>query len=109
MWGMMCLRYEKKMENKPICRFCERAFDRNENHSKACRYHPESFTGETAQRWAAPGETKDGGKVYYFYSCCGSDSISAPGCCYSPHLAFGELQSIDLRRPGQGVEEENEK
>ena len=97
------------METKdlPICRYCERPFIREENHSKACRNHPESFTGETAQRWSAPGENKDGGKVHNFWSCCGSNSLTAPGCCYSRHIAYGESESIDLRLPGQGVEEDN--
>jgi hypothetical protein len=94
-------------EMNPTCRYCEKQFIRDQNHSKACRYHPESFTGETAQRWAAPGETKDGGKVHNFWSCCGADSILAPGCCYTGHSAFGEPESIDLRLPGMGIEEKS--
>lgn len=95
-----------KVNHNPICRYCDKQFNRNENNSKACRYHPESYTGETAQRWSAPGDNKNGGKVYYFWSCCGSELINAPGCCYSSHIAYGESVSIELRRPGQGIENE---
>lgn len=94
------------MFEERMCRHCERHFTPSENHSKACRYHPESFTGETAQRWAAPGDTKNGRQVHYFWSCCGSNIRDSPGCCYISHVGFGETQSIDLRRPGMGVDED---
>ena len=84
-----------------ICRICLTSF--TTNHNKACRRHPESYAGETAQRWMAPGDTEGGGTVHNFWTCCGETSIDSPGCCYTPHLCFGEEQSIDLRRPGAGV------
>ena len=35
------------------CRVCHQSF--TINNEKICRFHPESFSGETAQRWLPPG------------------------------------------------------
>lgn len=35
--------------------------------------------GETAQRWAAPGENEGGAVVHYFWTCCGSHDSDSPG------------------------------
>lgn len=37
------------------CRTCKTKF--TTNNKRACVYHPESFSGETAQRWLPPGDT----------------------------------------------------
>mmetsp|Transcript_16714 Transcript_16714/g.25110 ORF Transcript_16714/g.25110 Transcript_16714/m.25110 type:complete len:112 (-) Transcript_16714:94-429(-) len=89
---------------KSMCRVCHKYFLHSENHPRACRVHPESFTGETAQRWLAPGDTKDAGEIHYFYSCCGSPDINSPGCCHSMHVGFDEVEDVCLRLPGKGVE-----
>ena len=47
----------------PTCRICLKPFERKFNGPKECIYHPESFTGETAQRWMDPGETKGGSEL----------------------------------------------
>jgi len=83
------------------CRICTKQF--TENHDRACSYHPESYTGETAQRWMAPGETKDAAVVHNFYSCCGSQSREAPGCCWTRHVTFDEPESTSFRKPGMGI------
>lgn len=67
------------------CRICKNMFLESENSSKACRRHPESFSGETAQRWLAPGDAEHRNEVHSFFSCCGGLRDS-PGCCYSPHV-----------------------
>mmetsp|Transcript_988 Transcript_988/g.2131 ORF Transcript_988/g.2131 Transcript_988/m.2131 type:complete len:100 (+) Transcript_988:46-345(+) len=89
------------MEKK--CRHCMDTFKPDGNHDKACKYHPESFTGETAQRWLAPGDTVGGGDVHNFWSCCGSSDVKAEGCCYTRHAGFGEPEDITMRKPGMGV------
>lgn len=98
---------EAPKELQKTCRHCLKRFLSSENFDKACRYHPESFTGETAQRWMAPGETEGGGDVHDFYSCCGSRARADPGCCYTRHSAFGEPEEIMQRRPGMGIPTES--
>lgn len=91
----------KCVEHK-TCRICTTKFDPAANGPRACRYHPESFAGETAQRWLPPGETKGGGIVHYFYTCCGGGQDSEP-CCYTAHRSFDEPEDIHQRLPGMGV------
>lgn len=68
---------------------CHQMFDPDKNTPVSCMYHPESFTGETAQRWTAPGENHgQGGKVHYFYWCCGSHDVDAPGCSKTSHETY---------------------
>lgn len=40
------------------CRTCMQKFNIDSNNDNSCRYHPESYAGETAQRWLAPGVTQ---------------------------------------------------
>jgi hypothetical protein len=93
-----------KGEKQITCRHCLQSFNPALNHSKACRYHPEYFSGETAQRWLPPGETKGGGVIHNFWSCCGSYDELALGCCFTAHAAFGDMGDYSLRRPGMGIE-----
>lgn len=95
----------KDMEYPRTCRYCMQSFVDSNNSDRACRYHPESFTGETAQRWMAPGETKGASDIHNFYNCCGAPEVTAMGCCYTRHCAFGEPESFDFRRPGMGVDD----
>lgn len=94
-----------KQKDKRTCRKCHNQFFPNENSNTACPYHPESYAGETAQRWLAPGDNKDGAVIHDFYTCCGG-AIDAPGCCNGPHLTFDDPDDIMLathgRRPGMG-------
>eukprot|EP01041_Mallomonas_annulata_P015217 gene15217-32239_t len=80
------------------CKICLLKFDKALNGPRECRYHPESFSGETAQRWMAPGETIGGGVVHNFYSCCGGQ-LNAPGCCWTPHRSFDEPDDVKFRQP----------
>eukprot|EP01039_Chlorochromonas_danica_P000124 gene125-132_t len=83
------------------CRICLMQF--KENSPLACVFHPESYAGETAQRWMAPGETKGAADIYNFYSCCGGD-LRSPGCCRGPHKTFDEPEvDFSQRRPGMAV------
>ena len=91
------------------CRNCLGTFIQEDNHDKACTHHPESYTGETAQRWMAPGDTEGAGEIHSFWSCCGSHDPKSAGCCYTRHVGFGEPDDICLRRPGMGVERVQEK
>lgn len=93
--------------HKPLfrtCRSCNQAFNVKTNSETSCRYHPESFCGETAQRWMAPGETEGAGTVHNFYSCCGGKERSAPGCCSTYHKTFDEAENEWGRRPGMGIQ-----
>lgn len=92
------------MTLEKTCRNCMERFLPEDNHEKACKFHPESFTGETAQRWMAPGDSKGAAEVLSFWSCCGSDDPKAVGCCYNRHIGFGEPDQVEMRRPGMGVE-----
>ena len=74
----------------PSCRRCHAHFDPQSNHAQACRLHSEGFSGETRQRWAAPGDEAKGGAVSFFYSCCGAANIDAPGCTASHHVSYDE-------------------
>ena len=56
----------------------------------ACRFHRESHSGETAQRWLPPGVTAGGGDILYFWSCCGAHDREAPGCVTLPHCSYDE-------------------
>lgn len=83
---------------------CRDSFDPSLNSNSACRSHPESFAGETAQRWLAPGEGRDtGGDVHFFWTCCGAGRRDALGCCAGRHVTYEEAESIAQRMPGAGV------
>lgn len=85
------------------CCVCHQQF--TVNHDKVCVYHPESYSGETAQRWLPPGVTDGGGIVYNFYSCCGAPDINAPGCCARKHFTYDtdDAPGLEQRRPGMGL------
>jgi hypothetical protein len=85
------------------CRTCNQQF--TSNHDRACRYHPESYSGETAQRWLAPGLTEGGGKVHYFWTCCGDADEKHPGCIFQRHVTYDEEETFEFRRPGDGGDE----
>ena len=38
-------------ESERTCRSCHQMFLPSKNASDSCVYHPEFYTGETAQRW----------------------------------------------------------
>lgn len=91
------------------CQRCHGLFNLGTNTNLSCLYHPESFGGETAQRWMAPGDTAGAGTVHTFWSCCGSHNINSTGCCSALHASFdgetthtGDMAAADLwgKRPG---------
>lgn len=79
-----------------MCSRCKMDYYTKENHSQACQFHPESFSGETKQRWAAPGNEEGAAEVHFFYSCCGASDVNAPGCATGPHRGYGENEHSAL-------------
>ena len=78
------------------CQRCHCSFNLGANTEQSCWYHPESYGGETAQRWLAPGDaTGGGGAVFNFWSCCGGGDVRARGCCSTLHRSFdGETNAL---------------
>ena len=84
-------------ESERTCRRCHMMFLPSQNHASSCRYHPEIFTGETKQRWMESGESlerarRDGslGEIHYFWTCCGQDQRTAPGCAHTRHSTYDD-------------------
>lgn len=84
--------FEKALPPSPLLRTCKRChtqFDPKHNDKRACRYHPHSYSGETAQRWLPPGENNgEGRKVVHHWWCCSSENVDAPGCETQPHESY---------------------
>lgn len=91
---------------RSTCSRCHTSYDPETNDEGSCLYHPESFCGETAQRWMAPGETEGAGNIHNFYSCCSNPDPNSPGCCATRHQSYDEPEdhaSSWGRRPGMGI------
>jgi hypothetical protein len=93
------LKKKNKQTKFRMCRTCHSEFDTSLNTEKSCRFHPESFCGETAQRWMEPGQTKGAGVIHQFYSCCGATTVDYPGCCSTFHKTFDEEENEWGRKP----------
>ena len=87
------------------CSRCHASYDPETNSESSCRYHAESYCGETAQRWMAPGETEGAGEIHNFYSCCSNPDPNSPGCCATRHQSYDEPEDHASwgRRPGMGI------
>ncbi len=88
------------------CSRCHTSYDPETNSESSCRYHPESYSGETAQRWMAPGETEGGGTIHNFFSCCADPDPKSEGCCATRHTSYDEPEDTAAswgRRPGMGI------
>jgi hypothetical protein len=78
-----------------VCRRCTTRFDPNRGRDpNGCGYHPESWSGETKQRWSVSGDNAGGSEVHYFWSCCGKAEQDAPGCKFSHHRTFDEEDEL---------------
>jgi len=77
-----------------VCRRCTQRFDKYCRDANGCTFHPESWSGETKQRWAAPGDNVGGAEVHYFWSCCGKAEEDASGCKSSHHRTFDEEDGL---------------
>ena len=73
-----------------MCQRCHADFSAASNHELACVFHAESWSGETAQRWLAPGVERGGAQLHVFYSCCGAAARRHVGCCAGRHVGFDE-------------------
>jgi len=83
-----------KAEEVPVggwktCRRCQGKFHEG-TRIGGCTFHPESFSGETAQRWLPPGVTEGGGDVHYFWTCCGHADKDHPGCSTKDHASYDD-------------------
>ena len=72
-----------------MCQRCKQDFD-PQNNDFSCQIHPESHSGETAQRWKNPGDESGGAKIQSFYSCCGAHDINSKGCALFRHYSYSE-------------------
>eukprot|EP00968_Pinguiococcus_pyrenoidosus_P021630 scaffold2866_cov248-Pinguiococcus_pyrenoidosus.AAC.1 len=94
------------------CRRCHQKFHEGSRVGE-CVYHPESYSGETAQRWLVrlrgstlsqrespanpaqpPGVTEGGGDVHYFWTCCGASDQHNRGCKIGNHMSFDEEEEV---------------
>ncbi|XP_070052241.1 uncharacterized protein [Nicotiana tomentosiformis] len=86
---------EKQTENLRTCKNCKTQFDPLLNHPRACRYHTAHFGGETRRKFEsvyAGGtmDTPDGGKVFQYWHCCGSEDPFDAGCTAAPHASYDD-------------------
>ncbi|XP_009773912.1 uncharacterized protein [Nicotiana sylvestris] len=86
---------EKQTENLRTCKNCKTQFDPLLNHPRACCYHTAHFGGETRRKFEsvyAGGtmDTPDGGKVFQYWHCCGSEDPFDTGCTAAPHASYDD-------------------
>ena len=72
-----------------------------ENHSRACRYHPDLFSGGELAKYTGFVRQSDAPEhqlqavmgsrgLVRFWDCCGETDPEHPGCTWGPHVAYGE-------------------
>lgn len=87
------------------CRRCKQTFDPAENHSSACRYHPQLWTGGEVSKaigfCRASSDPQDQLKAVVgrtglirFWDCCGSEDEDAPGCCTGLHITYDDPDDV---------------
>ncbi|XP_060193327.1 uncharacterized protein LOC132622692 [Lycium barbarum] len=86
---------EKQTQNLRTCKNCKGQFDPLLNNPRACRYHTAHFGGETRRKFesAYSGgtmDTPDGGKVFQYWHCCGSEDPFDAGCTAAPHVTYDD-------------------
>ena len=81
-----------------LCSRCKQHFNPLVD-ARNCVHHPGFFSGETAQRWMAPGETQGASTMHYFWSCCGAADASHPGCERTSHTSYDD-QAFQNSLPG---------
>ena len=73
------------------CRRCGVKYLQARNQVGDCKFHGEAFSGETKQRWQAPGDPNhDGNEIQFFYSCCGNSNENSEGCSLGRHISYDE-------------------
>ena len=81
----------KIQENTVTCRRCGVRYLKDRNQNGDCKFHGEAFSGETKQRWQAPGDPNhDGNEIHFFYSCCGNSDEKSEGCSRGRHISYDE-------------------
>lgn len=58
------------------CGYCNQEYDEQDNHDRACRYHPEFYF---------PYDIDKDGNHQKGWQCCGDEEVRAPGCVFSRH------------------------
>ncbi|KAM3250354.1 hypothetical protein P3S67_022762 [Capsicum chacoense] len=86
----------KHTQNLRTCKNCKSQFDPLLNHPRACRYHTAHFGGETRRKFESvysggTMDTPDGGKVFQYWHCCGSEDPFDAGCTAAPHASYDDL------------------
>ncbi|XP_015065128.1 uncharacterized protein LOC107010365 [Solanum pennellii] len=86
---------EKQTQNLRTCKNCKAQFNPLLNHPRACRYHTAHFGGETRRKFESvysggTMDTPDGGKVFQYWHCCGSEDPFDVGCTAAPHASYDD-------------------
>ncbi|KAH0698073.1 hypothetical protein KY290_015885 [Solanum tuberosum] len=86
---------EKQTQNLRTCKNCKAQFNPLLNHPRACRYHTAHFGGETRRKFESvysggTMDTPDGGKVFQYWHCCGSEDPFDAGCTAAPHASYDD-------------------
>ncbi|CAN4083477.1 unnamed protein product [Withania somnifera] len=75
---------EKEKGNLRTCKNCKAQFDPLLNHPRETRRKFESvYSGGTM-------DTPDGGKVFQYWHCCGSEDPFDRGCTAAPHASYDD-------------------
>ncbi|KAK4360602.1 hypothetical protein RND71_019554 [Anisodus tanguticus] len=96
--GKRCLSVqctERQTQNLRTCKNCKSQFDPLLNNPRACRYHTAHFGGETRRKFESVYtggtlDTPDGGKVFQYWHCCGSEDPFDTGCTAAPHATYDD-------------------
>lgn len=75
------------------CRVCKQRYDPTQNGPRACRSHPENYSGDSARKMNWESDSSSGipsGEPMRFYWCCGADDVDALGCSFGPHLSYDD-------------------
>ncbi|KAJ8902895.1 hypothetical protein NDN08_006215 [Rhodosorus marinus] len=74
------------------CRVCKKQFTVDENHPRACRFHPGPWMGaENSKHYGIGAKDSDfRSGVSYFHDCCDAESPDAPGCTLGPHVSYDD-------------------
>lgn len=86
---------EVPIRTHKTCKNCKTQFDPALNHPCSCRFHTAHFGGETKRKFESvytggTMSTPDGGQVFQYWHCCGSEDPFDPGCTSAPHMSYDD-------------------